>query len=133
MIKVNLSDGNTLEFNLNKEDDIRQWLEWSSAQDFQSRITGIGVLHNKKFYTLPFPSNFRIVQFDAELVYSSKKGVKRQVGERVICHADKIRLELLVYTYNDPPPPVLSRVDMRNVGRQLFPTFKADQMRSNNV
>ena len=121
MIKVNFRDGTTLAFDLNKEADRKQWLEWSSVADFQKRITGVGILHNKRFLTVPFPKRFRKIQFFAELVYSEKKGEKRLLGEKLICHADEIKLTVLVYTYKDPPPPVLSRIDMERIGKQMFP------------
>lgn len=121
MLKVNFKDGTTLEFDLDVAEDVRQWDEWSNASDFQGRITGIGILHNKRFLTLPCPKKFRKVRFYADLVYSEKKGESRLMGERIVCHADDIKLQLLVYTYKNPPPPVLCRMDMEKIGKQMFP------------
>jgi hypothetical protein len=121
MIKVNFSDGTTLAFDLNRDDDHRQWAEWSLTKDFQNRITGIGILHDKKFHTLQYPKNFRNVKFYAEAVFNEKTGQKRKLGERLVAHADHVKLELLVYTYLDPPPPIQSRTTMSFVGRQMFP------------
>lgn len=120
MIKVNFKDGTTLAFDLNKEDDFKQWQEWNAVKDFQERITGIGILNKKKFHTLPAPRNFKDIQFHAELVFKEKDGIKRQLGERVTCVADDIRLSLMVYTYDDPPPPILSRFDVERVKRRNF-------------
>lgn len=121
MLKLNFRDGTTLEFDLSKEDDFKQWNEWSSVKDFQERITGIGILHEKKFHTLPLPKGFKQVRFSAELVYKSKGDVKKQLGEQLVCHADNIMLTLMVYTYKNPPSPVLARVDMRRIGKQRGP------------
>ena len=41
-------------------------------------------------------------------------------GERVVVHADQIKLEILVYTYCDPKPPIQSRTTMTLIGRQMF-------------
>jgi hypothetical protein len=120
MIKLNFKDGSTLEFDLKKEDDVKQWLEWSSVKDFQDRITGIGVLHNKKFHTLPFPKGFSRVRFMAELVTKEKKGVERELGERLICQADNIQLSIMVYTYKNPPPPILSRTDLVKIRNRTW-------------
>ena len=120
MIKLNFKDGSTLEFDLKKEDDLKQWLEWSSVKDFQERITGIGILHGKKFHTLPFPKGFRHVRFMAEIVSKEKKGVERELGERLICQADNIQLSILVYTYKNPPPPILARTDLVKIRKKVW-------------
>ncbi|MEZ4871293.1 MAG: hypothetical protein R2827_03400 [Bdellovibrionales bacterium] len=39
----------------------------------------------------------------------------------MIVHADQVKLELLVYTYDDPKPPIQSRTTMALIGRQMFP------------
>ena len=129
MIKLNFKDGSTLEFDLKNDDDLKQWLEWSSVKDFQERITGIGVLHEKKFHTLPFPKGFRHVRFMAEVVTKEKKGVERELGERLICQADNIQLSILVYTYKNPPPPILSRIDMVKIRNR---TWAMDDLREGN-
>lgn len=121
MIKLNFKDGTTLEFDLTKDDDRKQWVEWSSVKDFQDRITGIGVLHNKKYHALPFPRGFKKVRFHAELVYRKKKREKKLLGEKLTCHADNVKLSVLVYTYTNPPPPILSRVDLDKIGKQRGP------------
>ena len=121
MIKVNFNDGTTLAFDLTKKADWKQWSEWSSSPDFQKKITGAGILHCKRFLTIPFPKRFKRIQFFAELVYSARKGEKKLVGEKLICHADEIKLTMLVYTYKNPPPPVFSRIDIERIGKQMFP------------
>jgi len=121
MIKLNFKDGTTLEFDLNKDDDRQQWLEWVSEKDFQDKITGIGILHEKKFHTLTLPRGFKQVKFSAELVYRERKGVKKQLGERLVCHADALQLSILVYTYKNPPPPIQTRTDLKRIGKQRGP------------
>ncbi len=121
MIKVNFRDGTTLGFDLNSDDDRQQWEEWSSASEFQSNITGIGIVHNNRFLTFPFPRGFKTVKFYAGLVYSNKKGQRRLIAEQLVCHADEIKHTMLVYTFKDPPPPILCRVHMERIGKQMFP------------
>jgi len=129
MIKVNFKDGTTLALDLSSDDDLKQWEEWSNAKDFQGRITGIGILHNKRFLTIPYPKRFRRIRFYADLVYSERKGERKLMGEKLTCHADEIKLTLLVYTYKDPPPPVLCRMDMERIGKQMFPGQSAVNFR----
>lgn len=122
MLKLNFKDGTTIEFDLTKEDDLKQWNEWSSVKDFQERITGIGILHQKKFHVLPLPKGFRQVRFTAELVHKrGKNGNRRLFAEKLICHADSIQLSILVYTDKNPPPPILSRVGLTRIGKQRGP------------
>jgi hypothetical protein len=120
VIKVNLDDGKVLSFDLNDASDYQQWLEWSSLQDFQRRITGVGIIHDKRFHTFQYPKNFKKVNVYAESVFNTKAGAQRKLGERLIVHADEVKLELLVYTYDHPKPPILSRTTMTFVGKQMF-------------
>lgn len=120
MIKVNFKNGDTLQFDLTKDDDLKQWNEWSNVKEFQSKIRGIGILHNKKYHTLPYPKRFKKIKFYAEIIYRNKDNVNKILGEKITCHADNIKLSLLVYTYNNPAPPILSRVDMIKIGKQMF-------------
>lgn len=123
MIKVNLNDGKILKFDLDKSSDRSQWIEWSSSKDFQNRITGIGILHNRKYHTLQYPKRFTEIRFFAESVFNEKNRMKRKLGERIVIHADQIKLELLVYTYEDPQPPIHSRTTMTFIGKQMFKDF----------
>lgn len=120
MLKVNFKDGTTLAFDLNKDDDVRQWLEWSAVKDFQERITGVGILHNKRFYAVPYPKNFRTVRLEADVVTTDKGGVQRQTAERLVCFADDTKFSLTVYTYVDPPPPIALRIDVVKVKKRQW-------------
>ena len=122
MIKVNFKDGNTLEFNLHKEDDFNQWLEWSQVADFQNKITGVGILFDKRLIMLPLPTRFKRIRFSAELVYKTRKGKNRLVGEKLTCHADDTLLELLTFT-GVQRPTMDSKLTMRKIGKQMFKNF----------
>lgn len=120
MVKVSFRNGTTLEFDLRKEDDAKQWLEWSNVHDFQNSITGAGILFNRRFFTVPLPKDFKRCWWYAELLTSNKRGEEAVIGEKLICHADQVRLSLLVYTYTDLPP-ITSRMNLERVGKQVFP------------
>lgn len=121
MLMVNLSDGTTLKFDLDKDHERKMWEEWSTASDFQTKIRGIGVLHDGNYYSVPIPKRFKRIQFFAERVFNVKKGVQRKSGERVTCHCDEIKIDVLVYTYKNPPPPIRLRLDISRIGKQMFP------------
>ena len=125
MIKLNLRGGETLEFNLENEDDFNTWMEWVSDDEFQKTITGIGILHNKKFHTLPAPKGFRRTWFSAELVWKEKKGERKLLGEKVSCKVDGFLAEMLVYTYTNPPPPIASKYTVKKLEwKKRGPSFK---------
>lgn len=120
MIKVNLKDGKTLSYDLQDEKAVKEWEELSSHQDFQQRITGIGIIYNAQWYTLPLPKKFRQVFFQFELVENNKKDApedRKYVGERVKCYADDTLISLLVY-YGSRPK--MSRVDVIKLGKRRF-------------
>ena len=120
MIKVNFKDGSTLDFNLDQKKDREQFFDWLRAPDFQDKITALTVMYKGKQHSLPLPRYFKRVRWYAESVFKKKKGVTRKMGERVIAHCDHIKICLMVYTC-DPPPPIASVVYTEKVGRQVFP------------
>lgn len=138
MIKLNFKDGSTLEFDLNKEDDLQLWGEWSIQDDFQNRITGIGVVHSKNLHTIPWPvwdkywgkKWYDKVRFNAELVYHRKSG--KLQGEKVSIHVNELLIELLVYTYTDPKPPVATKFNVRRIGKHRGPYMKPSKKGKRN-
>lgn len=119
MIKVNLKDGTTIDFSLDEEFDRDQFLVWLREKNFQEKITALTVMYNGKQHSLPYPRYFKKIRWYAESVFRMKRGKKKKIGERIICHADQIKICLLVYTC-DPPPPIASVVYMEKIGRQVF-------------
>lgn len=121
MLKVNFKDGTTLAFDLAREDDVQQWLDWVNVKDFQEQITGIGIIHNKHYYAMPYPKKFRCVRFEADLLYNEKKdGIKRLTAERLDCFADDAKISLTVYVYNDPPPPIALKIEVSRLSKRRW-------------
>ena len=109
MITVNFNNGSTLSFDLNKEDDLKQWKEWCEVTDFQERIRGIGILHDKRFYNVKFDEGcrrnaeqFKMVRFKAETLFNHKNDIQRKLGEKLTVFTDVMKIEYVVYTYPDP-------------------------------
>lgn len=92
-------------------------MKLNSDRDFLKSVTGIGVLYNKHWHTLPFPKKFNHIQYNAELVQINKGGVVVDVGERIICQADDIQINLMVYFGHRPK---MARVDVKKIGKQRF-------------
>lgn len=115
MIVANLSDGRTLHFDLLREDEAKRWAEVQDNAQFQSSITGIGILHDGRMHVLPLPKGFRRVACSAEVV-SGRDGTK--VGERVVCQMEDMEASLLVYNGNTPPMArfTVNRIGWRRVG-----------------
>lgn len=119
LIKVHLRNGETLSFDLHIPKEADRWGERSSDMNFQKEITGIGIIFNSHWYTLPFPKKFRNVFFEAELVENTKKNKddNKFVGERIKCFADNVLICLMVY-YGKRPK--MSRVDLIHCGKRRF-------------
>lgn len=118
MIKVNLKSGKTVSFDLKDEKERDAWKLHSSSVKFQNDISGIGIIWNSHWYTLPLPKKFRNVEFEAELVENHKKNApaeRKYIGERIKCYADDTLISLLVYYGNRPK---MSRVDISRVGKR---------------
>lgn len=114
MIKVNCKDGKTISFDLASEEDVKKWESLSSEKEFVNSITGISILYNTYWHTLPLPKKFRNIRFHAKLVKSAKGGVEKIVGERIVCQADDIQISVITYYGNRPK---MTRIDIRRIGK----------------
>lgn len=119
MIKVNMSDGKTLSFDLRKKEELDSWKQMCSSPDFQKTIRGVGIVYNTQWYAIPVPKKFKQIHYDAEVVLNRKEKdpEKQLVGERLICQVDDVQLSLLVYYGNRPK---MARLDAIKIGKQRF-------------
>lgn len=117
MLKINLRDGRTLGFDLADEADNEEWEKLQSSSGFQRAITGIGIHYGQTLHALPIPKKFRRVSFEGGAI-ARDGGV---VGERVVCHADQVRVVLSVYFASGTMPKHV-RVDVARLGRPRFVT-----------
>ena len=117
MIKVNLKNGQTLSFDLENIDEYSSLSDRLDDDVFVHSITGISVLHNKYWHAITVPQNFKTIKYFVERVKCVKNGIEKYVGERIVCHADDIRLTTLVY-YNEKPR--ITRIDMKKVGNPRY-------------
>ena len=117
MLKVHLSDGRTLSFELGDEGQRQEWDRLSASSAFQESIRGVALLHNRTLHTLPLPKQFRSLRFSAGLLVSKGGEVGKVTGERVVCQADAVRVSITAY-YTQTPKMV--RVDVMKTGWQRF-------------
>ena len=116
MIKINKVDGKTLSFDLTT-DDYGEVSSLLNDRVFSDLMTGIGCLHNTYWHQLTRPKKFRNVHFSVEKVSHEKNGIKKDVGEKIICQADDVQLTILVY-YNVRPK--MTRIELRKTGKQRY-------------
>lgn len=107
----------TLSFDLTDSKESEEWEEKCKDKSFMQEITGIGILHNKHWHTLPAPKRFRKVLFRAELLTTIKKEEMLNVGERITCYVDDIQISLTVYFGNRPK---MARIDVKRIGNRRF-------------
>lgn len=92
MLKVHLSDGETLEVDLHDEDQFKEWMRRFGSPVYQERITGLTIVQKGVQYSLPKPSGFREVSLTAEPVHTGKG------GERVVCVTDNMKIHVMVHS-----------------------------------
>lgn len=122
MIKVNKKDGLTLSFDLENDKEFSALSEKLQDGKFLDSVTGMNCLFNTFWHALTTPKNFHSIRYNVEKVKLVKNGIEKTIGEKIICHADNVRLTLLVY-YNVRPK--MARIELKKVGKQRFiPTKK---------
>ena len=124
MIKVNCKNGKTLSFNLADDKEANEWQKLSGEGEFQSQITGIGILYNTQWHTLPMPKRFRRIDVKAELIRVQKEGIMREIGERIVYQADDIQISLIVYYGNRPK---MARIDVKKIGKKRFTPMRGNE------
>ena len=117
MIKINRKDGLTLSFDLSDEKQLEDVTRKLEDRKFVDGITGMNSLYNTFWHALMVPKNFGKVTYTVEKVKHLKDGIEKVIGERIICHADNVRLTILVY-YNFRPK--MARIELKKVGKQRF-------------
>jgi len=119
MLKVNMSNGKTLSFDLKNPDEYTKWKDFVLDEEQQKNIRGVGIVYNTQWYALPIPRKFKYIRYDADLIINDKAKTtdKKLVGERVTCLIDDIKLSLLVYYGNRPK---MARIDAIKIGKARF-------------
>lgn len=96
MLRVHLTDGRTLRFDLKDERHAAKWLRSARDLDFQSTITGITLKHGGVSYSLSRPRGCGNVFMFAEYL-EENAAQKFKGGGRIICQADDTRINLMVH------------------------------------
>lgn len=117
MLTIYTRDGLATKVDLQDETAAREWLEHLSDPVFQGEITGLTVGHKGVQYSLPRPSGFGSVRYEAEsLAPEPSKGLRG--GERVQCFADGVRVSLMVHEAHRAV-----RVSLSKVGKRRYDPF----------
>ncbi|MCK5019292.1 MAG: hypothetical protein KAS32_19690 [Candidatus Peribacteraceae bacterium] len=90
MIKVNLKSGETILFDISKENDLEYFEFFASKKKYL--ITALSIFHKGILHSAPF-RNLIIDKIGAELVTNNKK----VVGERIFYQSNDMELSYLVY------------------------------------
>ena len=96
MLRVHLTDGRTLCFDIEDPRQAAEWLERAQDLGFQDTIRGLTVQHNGVQYSMPRPAGFARVWLFAEAMPPDPE-LKFKGGERIIGQADNVRAILMVH------------------------------------
>lgn len=96
MLRVHLTDGRTLRFDLSDDRQAEQWLGRVSDAKFQADITGLTLQTNGTQLSLTKPSGYeRIWMFAERLLADPDQRFKG--GERIVCQADETRTVVMMH------------------------------------
>lgn len=109
MLKVHLRTGETVEVDLDNEDQAKAWVRRFSDPSFQSQITGLTIVNRGVQYSLPRPVGFRDSALSAEPVTVGKG------GQRVFCFVEDTRVELTVHNGQRA-----ARIQLTKPGKRTF-------------
>lgn len=96
MLKIHLSDGRTLSFDLSDPDKAKEWLSLVRKLGFQDSIRGMTVQHNGGSYSLTRPDSFHHLWLFAEHL-EPEQSKKFKGGKRLICQADDVRVSMMIH------------------------------------
>ena len=139
MLRVNLSDGTTISFDLEDDAGLERWRHVQADRSFQAEIKAVQVavevhyevvvdeglyedeietdmIRDKVVHTLIRPTGMRPVSFEAFLVYDDRTA---QVAREVVrCYVDDVCITLTVYRRRIPP--AMAVVDISRPGRRVL-------------
>jgi hypothetical protein len=126
MLLVHLADGRTERFDLRDDRQAAAWMTRVQEASFQGSIRAISVQQNGVMYSVARPVEFDRIDFFAELL-PPNESQKFKGGERMYCHADEVRLAVMVH-----PGQRASRLSLSRPGRQCYAPWsrEADPCRS---
>lgn len=114
MLKVNLSTGESLHFDLTNEESALEWNERARDTRFQQQITALTLILNGVQYSLPRPSNLTPTFLFAENI-PPDPSAKIKGGERILAHAGDIGVVLTAHASQRA-----LRVNVTRQGKQRF-------------
>jgi len=115
MLKVQMSDGKTLTFDLRDDEQFEAWKQLENNPNRQAKIRAVGVIHDHIWHVLPAPKKFKQIRYQARV--SQRNG--KPASLRVSCQADDVSIKMVSY-YPNGNSPRMVRTDIKRTGRQVF-------------
>jgi len=114
MLKIHLSDGRTLSFDLSDPVKAKEWLNLVRTTGFQESIRGMTIQHNGSSYSLSRPDSFRHLWLFAEHL-EPDLNAKFKGGKRLVCQADETRITMMIHESSRAV-----RVSLSRTGTQCY-------------
>lgn len=114
MLRVHLTTGKTLCFNLDDKEQAKQWFSFSKDSSFQNIITGLTISHNGTQYSVPRPEGYDKIFMTAEHL-DSVSSKKFKGGERIITQIDDTRVIVMVHLTQRA-----TRISLTKTGKSVF-------------
>lgn len=119
---VNLNNGETRTFDLEKDKDAKDWAELKLTG--HEKIRGVSVKLGPVLHVLPMPRDrFSQLRWDGELIFH-RDGSGRVIGERATLYVDELAASILAYRGKRPQ---MVKYTLERTGR---PVFQADPFKA---
>jgi hypothetical protein len=119
VLKVNLNNGHTLQYDLSNPHDAAEWIEKAKNQHFQEKITAISILLGGVSYSLPTPKDPKYEAFLFGEYHPPSADGKIRAAESISCHINDTKIRLLVHTGQRA-----ARVDITRPGKMQYNSLR---------
>jgi len=119
MLKVNIQDGKTVQFDLETDGGRRDWESFILNRSKRKRVTGLTIHHNKTIHTFPIPRKIRgrVGVFGASIMFDGRTNAI--TGEIIWVKFHGVKTSFIIYKGNSSVTKVELKVEKNGTSNAL--------------